>query len=115
LQARQRQAVSTIIDAALAGHAIDVCVGLRPVEPPPPAVSCDVVVDRARASATINAYGFSETLAGPSTELAELLRRRIGPVAAVDMYDMGPWASRVADALAGEAVVRRHRSYPARV
>lgn len=115
LQDAHRQAITAVIDATLASHGVDVVVGLRPTGTTPSPTHCDIVVAGDAAEASIDAYGFVERFAGNPLTVAQQVRDRIGAVDAVDLYDVVPWAWRVADVVAGGAPVHQRRNYPARV
>ena len=114
------QATDSIISRAVTQHGYDVTVGLRPARPTSavdrmPPVTVDVVVDDRSAHCVIDAAGFTETIDGDALDVAETIRSRFGTARQVDLYDVGPWAERTADLIAGDDAVTRHRNYPARV
>jgi len=118
LQELQRQAVETIIANAVERTGYDVAVGLRPEADGSDAdqpVRVDLVLDGERAVATIVALGFTDTIAGPTLDVAATVRRRFGDPTTVDLFDVGPWASRSAELLAAGGDIVQHRNYPARV
>jgi GT2 family glycosyltransferase len=120
------EAVDAIVTSAVDRHGYGVAIGLRPqgdatrrradttgvpgIEP-----IVDVVIDGDHASAVIDVAGFTQTMTGPTVDVATRLRQRLGAPTAVDMFDVGPWADRAAHVLAADGPVMRHRNYPARV
>ena len=118
LQDLQGRAVDTIISDTVGRRGYEVAVGLRPqlaergADAP---VRVDVVLDGEHAVATIDALGFTDTVAGPALEVAAIVRDRFGNPSTVDLYDVGPWAWRSAELLAAVGDIVQHRNYPARV
>jgi GT2 family glycosyltransferase len=124
-----RQAIDAIVTRAVDRHGYGVSIGLRPpvdaggtAEPgSEPAATrdidpmVDVVIDGDTATAVIDVAGFTETISGPTVDVATQVRQRLGPPTTVDLFDVGPWADRAAHVLAGDGPVMRHRNYPARV